>query len=147
MDFLKTDTVYRWNYQTRQLAEGGSGPREMHVSHVPGVEWGLFELPGGAEKPQSGTGPYHYIIFMLRGRACLTLGDGYVVPCTDIPLAEGVMVEVPRGNDYSVRNTDASLPATFQYFKTRGHAGALAAVPGGGRAKGGNGTDENARRT
>jgi hypothetical protein len=92
----------------------------MHISNVPGVEWGVFELMCGKEKPQSCTNHYHHIIFVLRGHACLTLGDGYAVRCTDIPLAEGDAVEVERGNDCSIRNTDATLPAAFLYLKTRG---------------------------
>jgi hypothetical protein len=84
---------------------------------------------------------------MLRGQACLTLGDGYVVRCTDMLLAAGAMVAEPCGDDYRVRNTDATLSATFQYSKTWEEARAGVGVSvGRPMGKAGEMTDETAGR-
>ncbi len=108
---------------TRQANSPKAGPASGKCSSTTCAAWsGAFSNSLAARrKQQSSTGAYHYIIFLLRRRACLTLGDGYVVPCTDIPLAEGV-VEVPRGNQYSIMNTDDALSATFQCYKARRNA-------------------------
>jgi hypothetical protein len=111
--------MFRAAYLERKLNEGGNLLR-MPVSHVSGVAWGLFRLMGGEEKPQRYTGPYHYILYVLRGRACLTIGDEYKLPCTDIPVTEGFSAEVPRGNFYSIRNVNATAPVMFVIYKTPG---------------------------
>jgi hypothetical protein len=102
--------------------DGGNadaGVRQMHVQSVAGVEWGLFVLMGGQEKAPCYTSHYHYILYAVRGRAYLTLGDGYKVPCTDALLAEGFVAEVPRGNHFGLKNADAALHATFLYYRIR----------------------------
>ncbi len=82
-----------------------------------GFEWGVFALMGGAEKPQRYTDRYHYKFFVVRGRACFTLGDEYTVPLTRVPVTEGSTIDVPRGNYYSIENTDALAPVTLVFYK------------------------------
>jgi hypothetical protein len=113
--------MYRVDYQSRRLGEGG-GLRQMLVCDVSGVEWGMFTLMGGVEKPQRFTGQFHYIFFVVCGLAYLTLGDAYNVPYTEAPMAPGFCAEVQRGNYYSIRNADAKAPVTFMFYKTPGPA-------------------------
>ncbi len=103
----------------RKLDEDGGGLRRMLVRDVTGVEWGLFTLMGGAEKPQRFTDQYHCLFFVLRGRACFTIGDEYTVPLTKFTVAEGSTAQVPRGNYYSIKNADAAVLATFMFYRTR----------------------------
>jgi uncharacterized RmlC-like cupin family protein len=49
----------------------------MAFHDVAGVEWGMFTLMRGARKPQRYTNQHHYILFVVCGRARLTLGDQY----------------------------------------------------------------------
>ncbi len=113
--------MYRAEYQSRQLSHG-DGLRRMLVGDVSGVEWGMFTLMGGAVKPQRYTDHFHYIFFIVCGRAYLTLGDRYIVPYSEAPLAPGFAAEVQRGNYYSIRNADATAPVTFLFYKARGPA-------------------------
>ncbi len=116
-EFL-SGTIYRAEYQSRQLSNGGD-LRRMLVGDESGVEWGMFTLMGGVEKPQRYTGHFHYIFFVVCGRAYLTLGDRYNVANTEASLAPGYSAEVQRGNYYSIRNAAATSPVTFMFYKVQ----------------------------
>ncbi len=94
----------------------------MLVSDESGVEWEMFTLMRGVEKPQRYTGHFNYIFFVVRGHTYLTLGDRYNVPNTEAPLAPGFSAKVQLGNYYSIRNATATSPVTFMFYKVRGTA-------------------------
>ncbi len=87
---------------------------------VMGVEWGMITLMAGGTKPQRHTGRFHYIFFVVWGRAHPTLGDQYTVPYEEVPMAQGFVAEVQQENCYSIRNADALAPVTFLFCKTPG---------------------------
>jgi hypothetical protein len=87
------------------------------VRDVAGVEWGVFALMGGEEKPQRYTHRHHYIFFVVPDRTCFALGDEYTVPLTRVPEAEGSTVHVSRGNYYGIENADAAAPVTLALYK------------------------------
>ncbi len=116
----QTEPVYQLQYQAQQHSQGGGALRTMSKRDCKlGVEWGMFALLGGAEKV-SYTADFWHILFVVRGRAFLTLGDGYAVPCPDLLLVEGAAAEVPCGSYYSVRTAIAVAHVTLLYYKTRG---------------------------
>jgi mannose-6-phosphate isomerase-like protein (cupin superfamily) len=90
------------------------------VRDVNGVQWGMLTLMGGVTKPQHHTGQFHYIFFVVWGRAYLTLGDRYTVPYEEVPMAQGFVTEVQRGNCYSIRNAYPTAPVTFMFCNTLG---------------------------
>jgi mannose-6-phosphate isomerase-like protein (cupin superfamily) len=89
----------------------------LFVQDVTGVEWGVLAMMSGEEKPQRYTDRYHYIFFVVRGRAYFTLGDEYTVLLTRAPVVEGSTINVPRGNYYSIKNANASTPVTLIFYK------------------------------
>jgi hypothetical protein len=57
---------------------------------------------GCEKKPQRYTDWQHYIFVVVHGRACFTLGDKYAVSLTRVSLPKASIIDVPRGNHYSI---------------------------------------------
>ncbi len=89
----------------------------MHVPGESSPEWGMLMLMGAEETRPRYADALHYILYIVGGRAILTIGDGYNVPCTDVLLADGFVAKVPRGNHYIFMNANAMLPFSLLYYR------------------------------
>ncbi|KAJ3072064.1 hypothetical protein HDU98_004382 [Podochytrium sp. JEL0797] len=68
---------------------------------------GVMVLPKGAEKPNKTSGPTVLILYVISGKVRVT------VHSTSFEVGEGAQFLIPRGNQYSMKNTGVSEARLF----------------------------------
>ncbi len=104
-----------------QLQDAGSLGRLLERQGV-GIEWVVFLLMGGEDRPQRYI-DWHRYIFGVHG-SVFTLCDEYSALLTRVAVTQESIMDVPRGSHYSIENAFDAVPVMLIFYKAA-HAGQL----------------------